>query len=104
MEDKRTAIEIMGEALVKMMDRAMEAERKLASAEKRADEWYSSYLRIDQQLKSTAAALDDERKRMNRLRPNLVAIWTASTQSTKQRIEKATHERSENKCLTKYSF
>lgn len=71
MEDKRTAIEIVGEALVKMMDRAIEAERKLADAEKRAEEWYNSYMRKDQQLKSTAAALEDERKAHEALKTKL---------------------------------
>lgn len=71
MEDKRTAIEIVGEALVKMMDRAIEAERKLADAEKRADEWYNSYVRKDQQLRTTEAQLAEERAAHEALKTKL---------------------------------
>ena len=64
-------IKKLTDALADMTAVCIETERKRAEAEKRADEWYSSYLRKDQQLKSTAAALEGERKAHEALKTKL---------------------------------
>lgn len=61
-EDKKTPIEILSDALASMTERALEAERERDSAKKRADEWYQSWKRKDEEAKELQTMLSAEIK------------------------------------------
>ena len=59
-KQEKSPIELMADTLATMATRAVEAERKLAEAEKSSDEWYQNWQRKDAQLKEAEAKLATE--------------------------------------------
>lgn len=70
-EKTKNPIELITELLATMTARAVEAEHKLAEAEKGSDEWYQSWQRKDTQLKETEAKLAAEIKEHQNTRQKL---------------------------------
>ena len=64
-------IKKLTDALADMTLVCIELDHKRAEAEKQAEEWYNSYVRKDQQLKTTEAQLADERKAHEALKAKL---------------------------------
>ena len=60
MEDIRTPIQLMGDLLVEMTARAMEAERQRDEALRSSDDWYHHWKRRDDDAKEAEAKLAAE--------------------------------------------
>lgn len=59
-DKKKSPIDLIAEALAKMTERAMEAERQRDAAKEDANNWYNLYQRRDAQLTETIHKLDAE--------------------------------------------
>lgn len=71
-----TLFQCLGKAFAEMMERALEAERKLKEAQKRADDWYKSWQRKEEDYKELQTAL---------------SVEIREHQKTKAELEEAVH-------------
>lgn len=70
-KETKSPINLMADLLAAMTARAMEAERERDEAKKRADDWYMSWQRKDEQLREKEAKLADASEQITELRVKL---------------------------------